>query len=375
MAHNPRSAEEAIAWIGGEPASLDEAAATAAERLRRSRQPLFCGLGADIDGARSAITLAEQLGGVVDHDQSASLLRVLDCYRQGGVMMTTPTEARARADLVLLVGTGLERDWPDIGEQLLTIPARPDGAGTSRTIICLADRGGPAIPGIDSEVVSFGAGSIFAANLAALRARVNGRKISAATAVTSALDALAAQLRTARFGVAVWSAARLDALAVDMIHGLVRDLNKTTRFSTLALAPPDNGAGVLAACGWMTGFPMRTGFGAGFPVHDPWRFDAERLARSGECDCALWISAFGSPPPPWSGDLDFIALSDVAPARADAASVRIRVGCPGVGHPGVVHSARTGGLIAMDARQPGRAPSVAQALRAVAAHLGGVGAV
>ena len=84
-----------------------------------------------------------------------------------------------------------------------------------------------------------------------------------------------------------------------MLNGLVRDLNETTRFSTLPLAAPDNGAGVLAACGWMTGFPMRTGFGAGAPIHDPWRFDAERLVASGETDCVLWISAFGAASPAW----------------------------------------------------------------------------
>lgn len=375
MAHDTRAAEESIAWIGGEPASLDEAAAHAAQLLKQSRQPLFCGLGADIDGARAVIALAEQLNGVVDHGHSASLLRNLDCYRQGGVMTTTPTEARVRADLVLLVGDGFGQDWPDIGEQLLSVPARPQGDAVARKVICLTDKGGMAIPGVDAEVVSLGANSTLAANLAALRACVNMRKIAAADASVSALDALAAQLKAARFGVAVWSAARLDALTIEMIHGLVRDLNKTTRFSTLALAPPDNGAGVLAVCGWMTGFPMRTGFGAGGPVHDPWRYESERLAQTGECDCALWISAFGAPPPAWSGGLDFIALSDKAPALAETASVRIKVGRPGVDHPGVVHSAQTGSLIAIEAQQLGRAPSVAQALGAIGAHLGGVGVV
>ena len=372
MAHGKRAAEAAIAWIGREPASLDEAAAHAARRLRQSRQPLFCGLGADTNGARAAIALAEHLNGVIDHGQSASLLRDLDCYRQGGVMTTTPTEARVRADLVLMVGNGIRQDWPEIGAQLLDVPTRPEGAAMARKIICLTDE---AIPDVGAEVVSFGAGSIFAANLAALRARVNARKIAAAGVATTTLDALAVRLKAARFGVAVWSAARLDALTIEMIHGLVRDLNKTTRFSTLALAPTDNGAGVLAACGWMTGFPMRTGFGGGAPVHDPWRYDAERLTQSGECDCALWISAFGASPPAWSGDLDFIALSDKAPALPETASVRIKVGRPGVDHSGVVHSARTGSLIAIEAQQPGRAPSVAQALGAIGAHLGVAGVV
>src|SRR4029077_6412732 len=113
----------------------------------------------------------------------------------------------------------------------------------------------------------------------------------------AALDSLAGVVRAARFGVAVWTAASLAPLEIEMLHGLVRDLNETTRFSTLPLAAPDNGLGVLAACEWMTGFPMRTGFGADVTIHDPWRFDAERLAAAGETDCVLWISAFGAAPP------------------------------------------------------------------------------
>ena len=50
--------------------------------------------------------------------------------------------------------------------------------------------------------------------------------------------------------------------------------------------------GVVQTSGWMTGFPVRTSFGRGFPEHDTWRFDATRLIESGEADAALWISAY-----------------------------------------------------------------------------------
>jgi formylmethanofuran dehydrogenase subunit B len=154
-----------------------------------------------------------------------------------------------------------------------------------------------------------------------------------------------------------------------MLNGLVRDLNETTRFSTLPLAAPDNGAGVLAACGWMTGFPMRTGFGSGFPIHDPWRFDADRLIAAGETDCALWISALGAPPPEWGSVLNVIALCGQATRFAEEPKVRIAVGRPGVDHDGVVHSPDTGTLVVTSASAPSAAPSVAQALARIADHL------
>jgi formylmethanofuran dehydrogenase subunit B len=96
---------EAAASIDGAPVSLDAAAAGAALLLARSRQPLIAGLGADIDGARAAIALAERVGGVIEHRHSAALLRDLDCLRETGIMLTTLGEARVRADVVLLGGT------------------------------------------------------------------------------------------------------------------------------------------------------------------------------------------------------------------------------------------------------------------------------
>jgi formylmethanofuran dehydrogenase subunit B len=363
---------EAAASIDGAPVSLDAAVAGAALLLARSRQPLIAGLGADIDGARAAIALAERVGGVIEHRHSAALLRDLDCLRETGIMLTTPGEARVRADVVLLVGDGLTEAWPSLTERLLAPPARPEGVDVKRRIVWFAPHADVKIPGLggDIEIVAAGLGATLAANLAALRARVKGRPIAQAQFPLAALDAIAATLRSARFGVAVWTAESLGALEIEMLHGLVRDLNETTRFSTLPLAAPDNGAGVLAACGWTTGFPMRTGFGAGVPIHDPWRFDAERLVAAGETDCVLWISAFGAPPPAWRSAANFIALCERTTQFAEEPNVRITVGRPGVDHDAIMHSSDVGTLIAVTASARSGAPSVAEALERIGARLG-----
>ena len=362
----------AAASIDGAPASLDDAAAAAARLLSQSSQPLIAGLGADIDGARAAIALAERVGGVIEHMHSAALLRDLNSMRETGVMLTTPGEARVRADVVLLVGDGFTETWPVLSERLLAPPARPEGVDVKRRIIWLAPAIGAKIRGFegDIEVVAAGLGATLAANLATLRARVKGRPVAQTQIPLVALDALAAIVKGARFGVAVWTAASLGALEIEMINGLVRDLNETTRFSTLPLPPPDNGAGVLAACGWTTGFPMRTGFGAGSAQHDPWRFDAERLVASGETDCVLWISAFGAAPPEWPNAMTVIALCEPTTRFAKDPNVRIAIGRPGVDHDAVLHSPDAGTLVAVTAPAPSATPSVAQALERIAAGLG-----
>jgi len=363
---------EAVASIDGALASLDDAAAAAAQLLARSRQPLIAGLGTDIDGARAAIAIAERVGGVIEHMHSAALLRDLDCLRETGVMLTTPSEARVRADLILLVGDDLTAAWPHLNERLLAPPAKPEGADVKRRIVWLAPHSNATIPGFygDIEVFAAGVGATLAANLAALRASVKGRPVTQTQLPLAALNALAGAVRGARFGVAVWTAASLGALEIEMLHGLMRDLNDTTRFSTLPLAATDNGVGVLAACGWTTGFPMRTGFGAGVPIHDPWRFDAERLIASGETDCVLWISAFGAAPPAWRSAVNFIALCEPTTQFAEEPNVRIAVGRPGVDHDAIMHSSDTGTLVAAPASARSSAPSVAQALECIGARLG-----
>jgi formylmethanofuran dehydrogenase subunit B len=344
--------------------------------LARSRQPLIAGLGADIDGARAAIALAERVGGVIEHMHSAALLRDLDCLRETGIMLTTPGEARVRADVVLLVGDGLTEAWPQLNERLLAPPARPEGVDVKRRIIWLAPAIGARIGGFEGDIEIWKAerGATLAVNLAALRARVKNRpianpRIARSALPLSVLDSIATTTKAARFGVAVWTAESLGALEIEMLHGLVRDLNETTRFSTLPLPMPDNGAGVLATCGWTTGFPMRTGFGAGVPIHDPWRFDAERLVASGETDCVLWISAFGASPPAWRGAVNFIALCERTTQLAQEPNVRITVGRPGVDHDAVMHSSDVGTLVAATASARSATPSVAQALERIGACL------
>jgi formylmethanofuran dehydrogenase subunit B len=177
------------------------------------------------------------------------------------------------------------------------------------------------------------------------------------------------ELKRAKFGVAVWSG--LDALAGEMLSGLVSDLNATTRFSGLPLAPADNATGVMQACGWMTGFPMRTGFARGYPEHDPWRFDAQRMVDSGEADCAVWISAYRAAPPSWSRAIPLIALTGADARFHEAPRVRIAVGEPGIAHDAVDHSTATGTLTARQAARKVEISSTAQALTRIAAAIPG----
>ena len=350
------------AWISGKPAALDAAIAEAGKLIAASRRVLIAGLGTDVAGARATIALAQRTGAIVDHMNSEGVLRNLDVMRSSGVMMTTPTECHVRADTLLLAGSirGAARDqflqhvigndrarrivWLCPGRELLTladtIAATPIG------------REQDDLPGL----------------LAALRAYVAGRPRGKIRVSAKLLGQVSATLKQARFGTAIWSAAELDSLVIEMLCGLVSDLNATTRFSGLPLAPEANAIGVLHVCGWMTGFPMRTGFGRGSSAqHDPWLYDGRRLVAGGEVDCIVWISAYGNEAPPWREALPTIALTAQDTAFRVPAHVHITVGCPGIDHAGVQHLAATGTLAAFVAARPSETISVADAITRIAA--------
>jgi formylmethanofuran dehydrogenase subunit B len=351
------------AWIDGKAVNLKAAIAEAARLLAASRFPLIAGLGTDIAGARAAIALAGRIGAVIDHMHADAVLRSLDVMRSAYLMTTTAAEARLRADYLLLVGSG-------IGGQFDGLRALVGADAGTRTITWLCpDRDAREIgKGMPINIVGRNPADLPIA-LATLRARIAGRPIGKGPVALKAIDGIVTQLKAARFGVAIWSVEHLDALATEMLQGIVVDLNATTRFTSLPIEPPDNAAGVLQACGWMIGYPMRTRFARHTPQHDPWMFDTARLVRSGEVDCALWISSYGSAEPEWTNAVPTIALVNAETPPRSPARVAIQVGRPGGDHDAVEFVASVGALASLPASKPSDMPSVARVVTDIATLL------
>lgn len=336
------------AAIGGRAAALPDAVAAAATLLRNAACPLIAGLRTDAAGASAAAALARRLDAVLDHAESETALRDLAVMRTTGWIVTTPALARAHADVVLLVGDGHADAWPAFSARLaLDRPPTLDPDRTPRRVLTLA-------PGAD-----------LTARLGLLRALAKGRALPA----PEDMAALAAALRGARYGVAVWSAGRLDALAIEMLCGLIDDLNAHTRFAGLPLPAPGNAAGVAQALGWETGFPFRVAFRGGIARHDPWRYAATRMVESGEADAVLWLDALGGGPPSWQKPVQLVALAPPGARFPAAPAVAIAVGRPGIDHAAALHDPGVAALLAVGPAAPGPLPSAADLLGRIAGAL------
>ncbi|MEJ0050777.1 MAG: tungsten formylmethanofuran dehydrogenase [Methylovirgula sp.] len=358
------------AYVDGAAVPLETAIAEAARLLDAARLPLVAGLQTDVAGARAAILLAEKLRGAYDHAASDALLRDVGVLRQAGRMVTTANDVRLRAETILLVGPRLTALWPELAERLaLKEPPRLGAEKASRKIFWLGGEPGTAAS-VGATEIAVPAGQLPQA-VAALRAAVAGRKTRTGGALAKSLTELAETLKAAHFGAAVWSAESLDELTIEALSGLVLDLNQKTRFTNLAFGPAQNAAGVLQTSGWMTGFPIRTGFGRGYPEHDVWRFDANRLVDTGEADAAVWISAYGATIPGWRRKVPFVALTKAGTTFPYPPKVQIEVGTPGQDHDAIEWAREITTFATTPAKVAGDAPRVADVIGQISEHLKG----
>ena len=346
-----------VAWIGSRETLLERACQQAAMLLQSSRCPVFS-FDTDVHGTRAAIALAERVGAAYDHAEGAALSRETALFTDKGAMTVAPGEVRRRADVVAIVGE-LPAFYQDFVAEL--VGTIPDLSGEVRTFFHIGAPGMEIPPQAGRDVTQLLCEGVeLAGTLAALRAQCAGRQVSIPVAN---FNSFAGALSAAKFPVFLFSGYGVNGLALEMLQGLIADINRKSRASSLHLPTSESGWGSALASTWMTGFPPRTGFARGFPEFDPWRFDVTRAIASGEADLHLWISPV-STRPTRDNNVKLIAMTKTGEPVAGAA-VTIAIGEAGIDHEAVVFSSRTGTLTAVTAHDASELPAAATVLRLI----------
>lgn len=357
---------------GGSAVTLEAAVRAAADALDASRTPLIAGLGADVDGVRAALALAERVGAVVDHARSAGLYRNLAVLQRTGWIATTFAELRNRCDLLVVAGPDPAAFHPRLYERWV-VPPPAFQASAVREVVFLCgeplDGTRAALAGLPVTVLPGDAARVGEAASALSAALADPSR--AAGAISADIGALAERLRKARYAVVAWAAAGFDGphadLTVERLVRLVQDVNRHTRCAGLPLTGDDNLVGANQVCTWQFGVPLRTSLAGGVPLHDPYRFAWERFQDT--ADLVVWISAFRPEVPAFPQDKPVIALAPPGTVFATEPAVFIPVGTPGIDHPAhvfrgdTVVALRTGRLIDRGL------PDVARVLNAITAAL------
>ena len=366
--------------VDGAPVALAEAIAAAAALIKRARLPLYGGLATDVEGMRAAMSIADRSGGVVDHALSEGQYRNFRVLQTSGWFMSTLTEVRNRADLIVVVGCDLHKLHPRFFERVVTAPESMFSAPpATRTVVFVGqglDASGATGPRV-GEVVTVPcppdkAGEV----LAAVRALVNGRPIGAervAGVPTADVQALADRCRKASYGVMIWAPPGLAFanadLTVHTVSELVKDLNLTTRFACLSLGGNEGAVTAGAVCGWQSGFPLRVSFATGRPDYDQHLYAIPRMLAANEGDVLVWIASISPDIVPPATKIPTVVLGTPGLKLAAPAAVFIPVGTPGLDHDGRIVRCDT--VVSLPLRNLNRAPlpSVADVLAAVEAAL------
>jgi formylmethanofuran dehydrogenase subunit B len=362
--------------IDGKPVSLHEAVAQAVWLICKAKLPLYGGLATDVEGMRAIMALADRSGGVVDHALSEGQYRNFRVLQSTGWVMTTLTEVRNRADLIIVVGTDVHKLHPRFFERMVcNAESMFEAAPAKRTIVFIGK-------GLDaSAAIGPRVGDVITLPcpldqvgevVAALRARLKGGLLPASAVADvplAVIDDLAARCRRAAYGVMAWAPSGLDYpnadLTVQAICDTVRELSATQKFAGLALGGNKAATTAAAVCSWQSGFPLRVSFAGGKPDYDPVRYSISRMLAAGEGDLLIWTSTIATELGVPKTAIPTIVIGTPGLEMAQPASVFIPVGTPGVDHAGRL--VRCDSVVSLPLRNLGRSalPSAATVIGAI----------
>ncbi len=295
--------------LAGKKCDLNTALQAAATILRDSQQPLFAGLGTEVQGMRAALRLAEKCHATLDHMHSEATLRNTLAMQNSGWQTTTLSEVKNRADLILAIGTDIVSSHPRFFEKLVWNKDSLFNKGTPSVIYLAVDEADTQA-GISPDGTK---PTVLAADKKALPALMNtlnalcnpayaksNKTASVAGLSMAALSALLEKIQAAKYAVVVWSASELAyphaELTVQSITQLIAKLNMQTRVTGLSLNSGDGDSSVQQTSTWLSGYPSRNRFVRGQAIYDTKQFSSAEQLKS--CDALLWLSTFNPHPPP-----------------------------------------------------------------------------
>jgi formylmethanofuran dehydrogenase subunit B len=270
----------------GQPATLDQAVAGAAEALLAARNRLLVCIGSDLtsQAQRLAVTLADLLGATVDTGTSPTAAEGLLSAQRRGRAGATLGEVRNRGDVILFWGVDPARRYPRFMARYVE-PAGthvPEGR-RGRTLIGVSV--GSDFAAQSAEVSLALAPEEEIAALSFMRAAVQGYSGGQTSPGLSAALEIATRLAKARYAVLVHDAEPTDQprnpLRAEALLALAQALNEPTRAALISLRAGGNRAGAESVLTWQSGYPLSVDYSRGFPRYEPARRAMERVPSGG----------------------------------------------------------------------------------------------
>jgi formylmethanofuran dehydrogenase subunit B len=371
-----RKVDDAKPQIEGRDVDFETALRAATDLIRGSTLPLYGGLGTDVDGIRAVMALADKTGGVVDHALSEGQYRNFRVLQTRGWIMSTLTETRNRADVIIVVGSDLHKLHPRFFERIVNVEVSLLTEQPPKRTVVFIGKGldqsavkGPRIGNIITLPCELDrVGEI----IGALSAEVRGAPLpgdNVAGVPIANVRALAELCQKSAYPVFVWAPPSLAFdnadLVVSMVSDLVKELNVKGRAAGLALGGNEGAISAGAVSSWQSGYPLRMSFASGKPDYDPLRYAIPNMLSLGQGDLLVWIASFSPDLGPPAAKIPSIVFGTPGVKLAQTPKVYIPIGTPGVDHSGRI--IRVDNVVSLPLRNLGRStlPSVAKLLGAI----------
>ncbi len=334
--------------IGGMTTDLNSAIQAAISILKKSKRPLFAGLGTEVQGIRAIIRLAAKTHATLDHMHSEITVPNTLALQNSGWQTTTLTEIKNRATLILAIGTDITTIHPRFFEKLVwnknsmlnksppeviylgeLLTNTQDGIspeGKNPTVIFSENNKLPEILNALNTLVD---------DNAPLSKRAQQDLIGGVS--ISTLTTLIEKIKASAYTVMVWASGDLQhphaELTIQSITQLISKLNLSVRVAGLALNAGDGDTSVNSVCTWLHGYPVRSRFNRGQVEYDVHQFSTKEQIKT--CDALLWISTFNPQLAP-SCNAPSIVIGHPNMKFERPPDVFIPVGIPGLDHAGTL---------------------------------------
>ena len=361
--------------IEGQRVSQTAAIKAAVKLLRRGHRPLISGLGADIEGVRETIRLAELSKAIVDHGNSADFDIGMRVMQKKGWYMTTLAELRNRSDLVVIVGADIVGNYENFARRVLAPKQNLHLQKSKRRRVFYIGDIATAPKSTKACVIEsiHCDSSRIAEIMAALRACISGRLLQAKCVAKTRMgevEALGKAIKEADYPVFVWAPAHLPSVQADLtiqsIARIIDDLNRTQRAAGLALGGDNGGMSAANVCTWLTGYPLHVSFAGKTIDYDPVQYKTSALLEHKTIDTLVWIDSIGNTAAPATDPgVRRIVIGRASTEQGSIADVFIPVGVPGIDHAGTMIRTDSVVSIHLDRVRTSRAPSVRKIIRSI----------
>ena len=325
--------------VNGKFVTRKTAVQAAVNLISNAKLPLITGLMTDVAGTRSALNLAEYLHATIDQYSNRAFEINASHIQTNGGYFTTLSEARNRADMLVLIGSQIPNLFPRLIEKLgfsksdkfqfkrprkIAVIGEPceefttilEQAEVSASIECELKQAGHVISVIQNQLE-----------------KRKDRVPLTHSFPSSAIQSFVQDLKQSDYAVFVWAAEELSFplgdLVVDSIFRLIDVINQSRRAAGLMLTTTPSTPTANAVSTWRYGKPLPLSFRSGNPEHHPDYYAWDSIMNREDTDLVIWVGGLDQSVEMPDCSMQKILLSNKDYEDAD---VFIPIAIPGLDH-------------------------------------------